>query len=276
VRFLYPSRDQVKQILAKKRYFQCTETGLRSRNLIAMVCHMSVEFIPAEHVRATLQRIGQARRRASDACPPVASADATYWERFFEANAAATLAEVDSVKLPDGFVVRYRCYGQRGQDVLLRPFVARASTDVSQIRRLLDWHPPPDSMKEQERHQPTRDVELLYRYFEFEGTAVALFDYWMVMQEIWASSWWTHSQVIASIEEFSNIVAPEGWRTVHPVEHGEPAVVRSGDAARLAALVRSPLRQFEVSLQQIDIGPDHSLRYAAPIVVASGPRGYLA
>jgi len=58
------------------------------------------------------------------------------------------------------------------------------------------------------------------------------------------------------------------------VETYEPAVVWDGGTARLAVLVECPLGHFQVSLQQVDIGADQALRYAEPILVATGPRGY--
>lgn len=237
---------------------------------------MAVDFIPAAHVRDTLQRVVAARQRASEVVGP-ASQDPgnAYWEQWFEANAAAALASIDSVKLHEGFVVRYRCYGAQGRDLLVRPFVARASTDVTQVRRLLDWHPGPDSMSLQQQHAPTQDVELLYRHFEFARTATGVFDYWVIMQELWASARWTHSHVIASADELSQITARDGWQVIHPVEHYEPAVVLAEDSSRLAVLIQSPLRRFEINLQQIDIDAQQAMHYAEPILVASGPRGYV-
>lgn len=237
---------------------------------------MSVEFIPAAHVRGLTRRIEEARQRAIDRCGPTPHAvDAAYWERLFEANAAEVLMALAAVQLAAGFVVHYRFFGQRGRDLMVRPFVARAGTGVDMIRRLLDWHPPPDSLTSALSSHPTQDVQLLYRHFSFPSTAAGIFEYWLAMQELWASQRWTHSHLIASAEELSQITAAEGWQVLHPVESYEPAVVRSNGSARVAVLMQSRLGRFEIALQQVDIVEDHSLRFAEPILVASGPRGYL-
>jgi hypothetical protein len=95
------------------------------------------------------------------------------------------------------------------------------------------------------------------------------------MQELWASQRWTHSHLIASAAELSQITAAEGWQVLHPVATYEPAVVRSNGSARVAVLMHSPLGRFEITLQQVDIAQDHALHFAEPILVASGPRGYV-
>lgn len=237
---------------------------------------MAVEFIPAAHARAITARVEAARQRALDRCGvPPAAPDAAYWQTLFETNAAEVLAAVPTVRITPGCVVRYRFFGQHGGDLLVRPFVARATTDVESIRQLIDWHPAPDSVAASEAHRPTQDVELLYRHCSYEPTATGVFEYWLVMQELWASQRWAHSHVIASAAELSQITANPGWEVVHPVEAYEPAVVRSDGAARLAVLVHCPLRSFEITLQQIEIAADHSLRYGVPVLVASGPRGYV-
>jgi len=236
---------------------------------------MAVEFIPLAHVRATTARIDTARQRALDRCGvPPASPDAAYWQTLFESNAAEVLAAFPTVGITLGCVVRYRFFGQHGSDLLVRPFVARATTDVETIRQLIDWHPAPDSVAASEAYRPTQDVDLLYRHCSYEPTATGVFEYWLVMQEVWASQRWAHSRVIASAAELSQITANSGWDVVHPVEVYEPAVVWGDGTARLAVLVHCPLRSFEVSLQQIEIAADHSLRYGEPVLVASGPRGY--
>jgi hypothetical protein len=234
---------------------------------------MSVEFISAAHVRDLTKRIEQARQSAIDdfGVPPQ-SPDARYWEPLFEANAARVLAVVSTVSLPGDLVVRYRFYRQRGGDLLVRPFVARSGTDVASVRRLLDWHAPPDSAAGVAH---TQDVELLYRHFSFAPSAVGYFEYWLLLQELWASARWAHSHLIASADELSQITAGEGWQVLHPVESYEPAVVVGDRGARLAILLQCPLRRFEITLQQIDVGADQSVRYGEPILVASGPRGYV-
>jgi hypothetical protein len=237
---------------------------------------MSVEFIPAAHVRALTARFHAARQRAAGRWGHApAATDVRYWERIFETNAAEVLAVLPAVQLAAGFVVRYRFFGEQGHDVLLRPFVARRDTDVGTVRRLLDWHPPPDSITPALAGYPTQDVELLYRHFSYPPTAVGVFEYWLAMQELWASQRWTHSHLIASAEELSQITAAEGWQVVHPVEAYEPAVVRSDGGARLAVLIQSPLGRFQIALQQVEVAADQSLRFAEPILVASGPRGYM-
>lgn len=237
---------------------------------------MSVEFIAATHVRAVMGRIQEARQRAGDICGPVRpSDDARYWESLFETSAAAVLGALPEVQLSPGFAVRYRFFGERGRDLLVRPFVARSRTDVEMVRQLLDWHPPPDSLTSTLATYPTRDVELLYRHFSFAPSAIGVFEYWLAMQELWASQRWTHSHLIASAPELSQITAGEGWQVIHPVEAYEPAVVRDDGSARLAVLIQCPLGRFEITLQQIEIAADQSVRFAEPILVASGPRGYM-
>lgn len=236
---------------------------------------MSVEFVPAAHVTQLTQRITEARQRALDRCGAAPQQpDSVYWEQLFETNAAEVLAVLPAVTLPAGFVVRYRFFGQRGHDLLVRPFVARASTDVASIRQIIDWHPPPDSVATALIGNPTQDVALLYRHFTFPRTAVGVFEYWIAMQELWASQRWAHSHLIASAADLSQITSGEGWDVVHPVEAYEPAVVLNDNAARLAVLIESPLRRFTINLEQIEIAADQSLRYGEPVLVASGPRGY--
>ena len=238
---------------------------------------MSVEFVPAAHVREVTRRISEARQRALDRSgTPPPQPTAAYWEALFEANAADVLAVLPAIALPAGFVVRYRFFEQSGRDLLVRPFVARASTDVEAVRQLIDWHPPPDSLATALVGNPTQDVSLLYRHFSFPHTAIGVFEYWLAMQELWASQRWAHSHLIASATDLSQITAGEGWQVMHPVETYEPAVVRSNGSARLAVLIECPLGRFEISLQQIEIADDQSLRYGEAILVASGPRGYQA
>src|ERR1700687_1963280 len=134
---------------------------------------MSVEFIPAAHVRNVTARVQAARQRAVDRQGSHRqSTDARYWEALFETNAAEVLGALPSVTLAAGFVVRYRFFGQRGGDLLVPPFVARSSTDVETIRQLLDWHPGPDSIASALVGTPTQNVGLLYSHFSFSQTAV--------------------------------------------------------------------------------------------------------
>jgi hypothetical protein len=236
----------------------------------------SVEFVPAAHVRTLTGRIEAARQRALDRLgSPPREADAHYWQLLFEANAAEVLAELASVTLAEGFVVRYRFFGRRGGDLLARPFVARSGTDIEAVRQLIDWHPPPDSVAGTLANAPNQDVELLYRHFSFPPTPTGFFEYWLAMQEVWASARWAHSQLIVCGEELSRITAGDSWEVMHPVETCEPAVVRNDQGARLAVLVHCRLERLSISLQQIDIDADRSLRYADPILIATGPRGYV-
>jgi len=236
---------------------------------------MSVEFVSATQVRDLTRRIAAARQRALDGCgTPPREPDAHYWEALFEANAAAVLAVLPSVRLAAGYAVRYRFFAHRGRDLLVRPFVARTTTDVDSVRQLLDWHASPDSVASMLGHAPTQDVALLYRHFCFPRTAIGFFEYWLAMQELWASQRWTHSHLIASAAELSQLTSGEGWEVVHPVQTYEPAVVPSNGGARLAVLVGSPLGRFAIELQQIEIGDDQSLRYGESVLVATGPRGY--
>ena len=241
-----------------------------------MLRGMSVEFVAPEHVRDVMQRISDARQGVLDrfGAPPQ-DPEPRYWESLFEANAAAALAAVPSVTLPEGYVVRYRFFGQRGRDLLVRPFVARSGTDVEVIRQLIDWHPAPDSLAAGMPAVPSQDAELLYRHFCFAHSAADVFDYWAVMQELWASAQWAHSHVIASAEELSEITAAEGWEVVHPVESYRSAVVPSDGGFRLAVMLQNPLGRFTITLHQIEIRPDQSLHYGEPVLVAAGRRGYI-
>ncbi|MBI3781922.1 MAG: hypothetical protein HY270_00825 [Deltaproteobacteria bacterium] len=237
---------------------------------------MSVEFVPADHVRVTLKNVHEARRRADDAVgSPGAEPGAEFWEALFEANAVEVLSTLPDVKLTAGHVVHYRFFGQRGSDLLVRPFVARATTDIEPVRRLIEWHAPPDSLNLAARHVPTQDVALLYRHFTFAMTAIGVFDYWVAMQELWASARWTHSHIIASAAELSQLTSDSTWQMLHSVEACEPAVVVDDHTARLAVLMGCPLNRFEITLQQIDLLSDKSLRYGDPILVAAGPKGYV-
>jgi len=241
-----------------------------------MLDPMSVEFIPAAHVHELADRITEARQRALDRCGAATQPDPAYWERLFETNAAEVLAVLPAITLPTGFVVRYRFFEQRGHDLLVRPFVARSSTDVASIRQLIDWHPAPDSVATALVGNPTQDVALLYSHFGFPRTATGVFEYWLAMQEVWASQRWAHAHLIASAVDLSQITSGTGWEVLHPVEAYEPAVVLSDNSARLAVLIESPIRRFTITLEQIEIASDQSLRYGEPVLVASGPRGYQA
>ena len=49
-----------------------------------------------------------------------------------------------------------------------------------------------------------QDVELLYRHFDFERSAAGVFEYWLAIQELWASQRWIHSTVIADAEQLAH------------------------------------------------------------------------
>lgn len=238
---------------------------------------MSVEFVPAAEVHDLQGRVARARQLASDEAAEgrVSADDPTYWEDLFEANAAAVLGSLGRVHLPSDRSVRYRFYGRRGADLLVRPFVARTSTDVSTIRQLIDWHPPPDSLARSVAAAPTRDVDLLYRHFAYERSARGFYEYWIGIQELWASARWVHSRVIADGEAFAAVAQGERWTVNHAVERYEPAVVVGEETAQLAVLLFCPLERQAITLHRIEIGADQAVRFVEAIDVALGPRGYL-
>lgn len=238
---------------------------------------MQVEHLAPESVRDLAERIAAARRRASEALPEARGQadDATYWQMVFEANAAAVLEVLERVRLRDGYVVRYRFYGRRGSDLLVRPFVARADTDVSAALRLLDWHPPPDAGAVAGSRE-ARDVELLYQYFQYPRSADGVFEYWMAMQELWASQRWIHSTVVTDAEQLAALTLGAEWHVDRPVERCEPGVVLAADGSgQLAVLVHCPIERYMVTFNRVCIHPDQSIELAETLVVAQGPRGYL-
>lgn len=236
-----------------------------------------VDFLPAAHVHDLFARLREARQRSMEQMgAPPEHPDHAYWESLFEAHAAAVLEAVPSLHLPPDRVIRYRCFGQQGRDLRVRPFVMRRTTEVREIRRLIDWHPPPDAMDARERSLPTQDVELLYRHFSFDPSPAGVFDYWAFVQELWGSTRWIHSTVIASAEEFGQRVASPDWVVHHPVERCEPAVVCGPDSHHLAVLVECPLDRFEIQLHAVTIDARQAVTYGEPVLVASGPRGWMA
>lgn len=238
---------------------------------------MQVEFVPAETVRSLRAAIEGARERMIPPDRAPETDETGYWERVFEAHAAAVLAALGGVQIEPGRVVRYRYYGRQGRDILLRPFVARESTDVAAVRRMLDWHPAPDSVAPSQRDASSADADLLYRHFRFEEDAVGYFRYWLAMQELWSSTRWIHSRLIADAVEFAEAQRGPGWQVAHAPERFEPAVIREeGGAAQIAALLYSPLDTQTVTLARVRIDPDRSLRQIESVAVAHGPRGYLA
>lgn len=238
---------------------------------------MTVESVPAEFVHDLVRRIGDARAEAlrgfEKIPPPGSPEEATYWEEVLEVNAARVIAVLDHTRLAEGQAVRYRFYEMRGGDLRARPFVTRAGADVSAVRRVLDWHPSPDAGGA----HSSQDADLLYRHFTLERTAEGVFEYWFALQEIWASSKWAHSRVVATAEELSRLTADEGWKVAHVAEQCSPAVVHADDrsSSRLAVLLYSPIGHQQIALEQIEIGSDQVPRYGEPVVVASGPRGWI-
>jgi hypothetical protein len=237
---------------------------------------MSVRHVSAAHVQERMRGLVEARQRALEKHPSPGDPPPTaYWEALFESNAAEALATVPNVTLPSELAVRYRFFGQRGRDLLVRPFVARPGTDVEAVRRLMDWHPAPDSCAPALAARATRDVDLLYRHFSFPWDERGVFDYWTVMQEIWASARWAHAHVIGSAIELATLTSAEDWELQRPVETCEPAVVLDETSARLGVLVHDALDRHSVVLQQIEIAADKAVRYGTAVVVATGPRGYV-
>lgn len=239
---------------------------------------MQVEHLDPALIRAWREAIVTARRAASQAAPEARAAadDPGYWQALFEANAAAVLGVLPRVRLAPGHAVRYRFYGRRGGDLLVRPFVTRAGSDVSTMLRLLDWHAPPDA-RAPAPASGSQDVELLYRFFSTEPTAAGLFEYWLAMQELWASQRWVHSTVIADATELAQLTSRPDWRVDRPVERVEPAVIRGGpDGAHLAVLIHCPLERHTVTFHRVRITPEQAIEFAESLLVASGPRGLLS
>ena len=227
-------------------------------------------------MRVLRQRIADARRAASADIPEARNDadDPHYWQRVFEANASAVLAVLPRVQLAAGHVVRYRFYGRQGSDLLVRPFVVRAAADVSTFLTLLDWHAPPDASTPATGE--TQDVDLLYRHFQFEPTAVGAFEYWLAMQELWASQRWIHSTVLADAAELTQLTSHPHWRVERPVERVEPAVIRgAADGTQLGVLLHCPLERHSVTFNRVRIVPDQSIELAESLVVALGERGLL-
>ncbi len=242
---------------------------------------MAVEFVSAAFVHQLIQRIGEARTGALEAVGPLPApgspTESDYWETVLEANAALVLRNLTHTHLAAGLTVRYRFYDNVRGDLRIRPFVTRTTTDVTTLKRLLEWHPPPD-VRGSGGHRPQqyRDVDLLYRHFSVTRTAEGVFEYWFAMQEIWASTHWAHARVIASAPELSQLSSQLGWHCDREVEHCAPAVVTAeNDTSHLAVLVYSPLTREAVTLEHIEIGADQSMSYGEPVTVASGPKGYL-
>lgn len=237
---------------------------------------MPVQFVSADVVRDLQQRILAARHRASEQLEGSISPERPeYWEHVFESNAAAVLSALPRVRLKPDYVVRYRFYGRRGADLLVRPFVTRATTEIETIRQLIDWHAPPDSVAPALRSRTNRDVDFLYRHFEFDTSAEGHFEYWLAMQELWGSARWVHSTVIADAEQLGELTAEGEWEIDQTLERCEPAFVRDDEVARLAVCVFCRLERQTIALYQVEIHADQRIEFANAIPVARGPRGYV-
>lgn len=237
---------------------------------------MQVEHLDPALVRALRERIAQARGAASETTPEERrdADDPAYWQTLFERNAAAVLAALPRVHLAAGHAVRYRFYGRRDGDLLVRPFVTRTGSDVSAVLKLLDWHAPPDATAPSSG--ASQDVELLYRFLTYEDSAAGVLEYVLAVQELWASQRWIHSTVLADSAEFTQLTAGPDWRVDRPPERVEPAVVRGGPAgADLAMLVHSPIGRHAITFHRVRITAARSLEFAESLIVASGPRGLL-
>ncbi len=238
---------------------------------------MSVETLSSEEVRAALNAVERAHQKVSEEVPGSRSEedDPQHWQDILEANAAAVLAELDHVALDEGYVVRYRFFERIKSEIRVRPFVARRTTDVELVRAALGWHPPPDSGSAAENLRTNRDAGLLYEHFTFTDSALGVLHYWLAMQEIWASAGWVHTRIVADQNHFAELVAGDDWQIEQSVESYQPVVMRGEQGAHLALLLYSPLERHSIGLQQIEIRPDKSIVFAAPIAVATGPRGYV-
>ncbi len=240
---------------------------------------MEVEALQPTDVRESLAAIATAHQTVTQDVPDSRQGgdDPDYWESILEANAAAVLERLPCAALEDGYAVRYRFFERSEAELRVRPFVARTTTDVSAVRAALIWHPPPDGGLASERMRHSRDAELLYQHFSYTPSALGAFQYWLAIQEIWASGAWVHTQVIVDHAHFAEVVSGPDWQVLREVESYEPAVVRGADAsAHLATLLYSPLHRHSIAMQRIEIKPDHSVVYAEPITVAAGPRGFVA
>lgn len=238
---------------------------------------MSVDFVSPVEVEDILRRVEEARSSGESQRPESTPNSTEYWQEVFEVNAACVLAALPRVHLETAHIVRYCFYGRQGSDLLVRPFVARPATELSAVRALIDWHPPPDSIAPAMLHRPTRDVDFLYRYFTFEPSPVGYFEYWVAMQELWASARWVHSRVIADSIQFDAVTTDREWRVDQKLERYEPAVITDEEeGVQLAVLLYGQLKTRTITLHRIQIGADRGITFLESIPVAYGPRGYLA
>ena len=102
-----------------------------------------------------------------------------------------------------------------------------------------------------------------------------VFEYWLAMQELWASQRWIHSTIITDVEQFAELTAAPEWQIERPVERVEPAVVCDGEVRQIAVLLHCPIERHMVMFHRVRVRPDQSIEFAESILVAHGPRGYL-
>jgi len=241
---------------------------------------MSVELVSPDLVHRIVSRIATARTEALEGFErmpaPGAPDEARYWEGVLEANATLVLRTLETTRLEPGFAVRYRFYENRNGELRVRPFVARESTDVAAIKRVLDWHPAPDAQRRSGLVPHDQDASILYRHFSLARSAEGVFEYWFAMQEIWASNHWAHARVISNAGELAQLQSRHGWQVEREVEQCAPAVAaEETQSSHLAVLVYSPIGHESVTLEQIQIPPDQTVRYGEPLAVATGPKGYV-
>jgi len=243
-----------------------------------MVADSEVETLAPGDVRAALAAIERAHQSVTREVQDSRQGgdDADYWQGILETNAAAVIDSLEHVRLADDYAVRYRFFERRENELRVRPFVARATTDVTAVRAALAWHAPPDSGPVDQRLRANRDADLLYKHFSFADSAIGVFHYWLAMQEVWASADWVHTRVVTDRQHFAEIVGSADWQIEQEVETHAPLVLRRPEGAHLAMLLYSPLHRHSIALQQIEIDAGRGIVFAEPITVAAGPRGYIA
>ena len=72
------------------------------------------------------------------------------------------------------------------------------------------------------------------------------------------------------------LTAGADWQVERPVERVEPAVVRDAEINQIAVLLYCPIERHNITFHRIRVLPDRSVEFAESILVAHGPRGYLA
>lgn len=233
-----------------------------------------VTALAVAEVRAALAAVATARAGAEAAAGAAGASEPQSLQRLLEANAAAVIESLPGVRLADDYAVRYCVFAEAEQEVRVRPFVARRGTDVDAVRAALAWHPAPDCAPTSRRHGADRDVDLLYRHFSFASTPIAVFQYWLAIQEIWASTAWVHTTVLADASDFATIVANPDWRVEIQPDSYQPVVASDGFEHHVAALLYSPLRRHTIAMQTVTIDRERRVVFGDAVTVAVGPRGY--